>query len=89
MILYIDPSHAFFLPILHSSLGSTLTAPKMKVHVAAFANSVYPDEVAHIEPPHLNLLCLPSSLWFLNYTISETVLLHGFVSQSWEATLPD
>ena len=26
-----------------------------------FANSVDPDEVAHNEPPHLDLHCLPSS----------------------------
>ena len=27
-----------------------------------FADSVYPREVAHNEPPHLDLHCLPSSL---------------------------
>ena len=26
------------------------------------ANSIDPDEVAHNEPPHPDLLCLPSSL---------------------------
>ena len=31
-----------------------------------FANSVDPDEVAHNEPPHLDLHCLPSSLRILN-----------------------
>ena len=30
------------------------------------ANSVDSDEVAHNEPPHQNLLCLPSSLRILN-----------------------
>ena len=30
--------------------------------MAEFANSVDLDEVAQNEPPHLNLLCLPSSL---------------------------
>ena len=29
---------------------------------AEFANSVDLDEVAHYEPPHLDLHCLPSSL---------------------------
>ena len=29
---------------------------------AEFANSVDLDEVAHDEPPHLDLHCLPSSL---------------------------
>ena len=30
--------------------------------IAEFANSVDLDEVAHNEPPHLDLHCLPSSL---------------------------
>ena len=33
---------------------------------AEFANRVDLDEVAHSEPTHLDLLCLPSSLWILN-----------------------
>ena len=33
---------------------------------AEFANSVDLDEVAHHEPPHLDLQCLPSSLLILN-----------------------
>ena len=37
----------------------TLKAPQTKI--AEFANSVDPNEVAHYEPPHLNLHCLPSS----------------------------
>ena len=32
--------------------------PKMKI--VAFANSTDPDEVAHNEPPHLDLCCLLS-----------------------------
>ena len=35
-------------------------APKTKL--AKFANSIDPDEVAHNEPPHLGLHCLPFSL---------------------------
>ena len=31
-----------------------------------FANSIDLDEVAHDEPPHLDLHCLPSSLLILN-----------------------
>ena len=31
-----------------------------------FANSVNLDEVAHNEPPHLDLRCLPCSFLFLN-----------------------
>ena len=38
----------------------TLKLPETKV--AEFANSVDLDEVAHHEPPHLDLYCLPSSL---------------------------
>ena len=30
--------------------------------IAEFANSIDLDEVAHIEPPHLDLLCLPPRL---------------------------
>ena len=30
--------------------------------IAEFANSIDLDEVAHDEPPHLDLHCLPSSL---------------------------
>ena len=38
----------------------TLYLPVTKT--AEFANSVDLDEVAHNEPPHLDLHCLPSSL---------------------------
>ena len=34
--------------------------------IAEFANSVDLDEVAHNEPPHLDLHCLPCSLCILN-----------------------
>ena len=33
-----------------------------KENIVVFANSVDPDEVAHNEPPYLDLHCLPSSL---------------------------
>ena len=36
------------------------------IKTAKFTNSVDPDEVAHNEPPHLDLHCLPSSLWILS-----------------------
>ena len=38
----------------------TLSVPETKI--AEFAHSVDLDEVAHNEPPHLDLSCLPSSL---------------------------
>ena len=34
--------------------------------ITGFANSVDLSEVAHHEPPHLDLHCLHSSLWILN-----------------------
>ena len=37
-----------------------LTGPEMKMF--QFAKSLDSDEVAHNEPPHLDLLCSPSSL---------------------------
>ena len=43
---------------------NSLSEPETKL--AEFANSVDLDEVAHDEPPHLDLHCLPSSLWILN-----------------------
>ena len=38
----------------------TLQVPEVKI--TDFANSVDVDEVAHHEPPHPDLHCLPSSL---------------------------
>ena len=38
----------------------------LALQIAEFANSIDLDEVAHDEPPHLDLYCLPSSLWILN-----------------------
>ena len=40
----------------------TLKMPKMKIPVAEFANSIDPDGVAHNEPSHMDLYCLPSPL---------------------------
>ena len=47
-----------------SKLNSLST--ETKTHVAEFVSSVDLDEVAHDEPPHLDLHCLPSSLQILN-----------------------
>ena len=35
----------------------SLKGPEMKI--VGFGNSVNPDEVAHYEPPHLDVHCLP------------------------------
>ena len=42
----------------------TLKAPNTTI--AEFANTADPDEMAHNEPSHLDLQCLPSKLWFFN-----------------------
>ena len=41
-----------------------LLVPETKI--AEIANSVDLDDLAHDEPPHLDLHCLPSGLWILN-----------------------
>ena len=55
MIKYLRMSSA---AVVMSAL--TLYLPVTKI--AEFANSIGLDEVAHNEPPHLDLQCLPSSL---------------------------
>ena len=42
----------------------TLKVPEMQKD--EFANNDDLNEVAHDEPPHLDLHCLPSGLWILN-----------------------
>ena len=49
-----------YFGIFFSFKASTLRAANLKI--IEFANSIDPDEVAHYEPPHLYLHCLPSSL---------------------------
>ena len=47
---------------------------KMKIY--AFANTVDPDEVAHNEPPHLDLHCLPVFFKFsVLYCLDEYIFL--------------
>ena len=41
---------------------SSLTLKVQETKIAEFANSVALIEVAHHEPPHLDLHCVPSSL---------------------------
>ena len=43
-------------------LTDTLNSLSTRDEIAEFANSVGLDEMAHYEPPHLDLHCLPSSL---------------------------
>ena len=43
-----------------------LEAPENPPKKTEFANSIDKDEVAHNEPPHLDLQCLQSILWILN-----------------------
>ena len=44
--------------------------------IAEFANSVDLDVVAHDEPPHLDLRCLPCSLWIFKFSICYSLELH-------------
>ena len=44
----------------NKSPNNICTEPKLKID--EFANSVYQDEAAHNELPHLDLHCLPSSI---------------------------
>ena len=52
------------LDVYHGCKTTTQQQPVTKI--AEFANSVDHDEVAHNEPPQLDLHCLPSSLTILN-----------------------
>ena len=52
--------HHSFVLCLRGITSLTLSVPVTKI--AEIANSVDLDEVAHHEPPHLDLLCLRSSL---------------------------
>ena len=47
---------------LYRTLRFILTLSLPVTKIAEFANSVDLDEVAHYEPSHLDLHCLPSSL---------------------------
>ena len=40
----------------------TVIVPEMKLKLVEFVNSIEPDEMAHNEPPHLDLHCLLSCL---------------------------
>ena len=53
-------SYLQYTTLPHKQLYIKTVLPEMKI--AEFANSVDLDEVAHPEPPHLDLYCLPSSL---------------------------
>ena len=67
------------------------TANKIIIHIMEFTNGIDPDEVAHNEPPHLELHCLPSSpLIFNKYSFeerfSEIWNIAKFVSSSVKVT---
>ena len=51
-----------------------------------FANTVDPDEMAHNEPSHLNLQCLPSSLWF--FKIIQFIIHPIFLSNQSVSVAP-
>ena len=54
---------SFVFRILCFSIKTTvITLELLETKIAQFENSVALDEVAHKEPPHLELHCLPCSL---------------------------
>ena len=57
-----DPDQHFHWSSHHYHIKYVLTLKLPETKGAEFANSVDLDEVAHNEPPHLDLHCLPSSL---------------------------
>ena len=59
------------------SNGEILKMLEMKI--SEFANSIDPDEVAHYEPPHLDLHCLLVLLWLLNMTYPQNFADINFV----------
>ena len=62
---------SFTLPTL------SFKTPDMKI--VEFANSVDPDEVAHSEPPHLDLYCLLCNLWILNMMHCKKIISKLFL----------
>ena len=48
------------VPLVSTKIGQNVAAPRQKI--AEFAYSIDLDEVAHNEPPHSDLQCLPSGL---------------------------
>ena len=59
-IIMIVTSLYHLLGMLNICLFKSITTTE--TNIAEFANSVDLDEVAHNEPPHQDLHCLPSSL---------------------------
>ena len=60
VVYYYEHFYVFEPSLRHTVSFLTLYIPEMKI--AEFANSVDLDEVAHDEPIHLDLHCLPYSL---------------------------
>ena len=57
-----DKSKKLICHLLQFSFGF-LRVKAAKIKRAEFANSIDLDEVAHIDSPHMNLHCVPSSAW--------------------------
>ena len=47
----------------------TFKVPKLKIHVAEYANIIDPDEAAHNELPHQNLHCLPAGSILFEFSV--------------------
>ena len=54
----------------------------LEMKIDKFANNVDPDEVAQNEPTHLDLHCLPSSLWNLNMIRLEWNIILNFADEN-------
>ena len=51
-----------FMNVVCCSRDWRFKGKALEMKIDKFANNVDPDKVAHNEPPHLDLHCLPSSL---------------------------
>ena len=63
-----------------------LALKALQMEIVEFTNSVDPDGVAHKEPPHLDLCCLPSSSkpqYDITGTKLFSVLFLAFYHISW------
>ena len=63
MIKSFSPTHA-------GQNASTINPLRANTNTVEFANSVDPNEVAHNEPPHQDIHCLPSHFLNAQYEIA-------------------
>ena len=61
-IFKVNKYNMAFFPLENKSASLGLTLKVLNTTIAESANTIGPDEMAHNEPSHLDLQCLPSSL---------------------------